>query len=63
LYIWRTHDQKEIDLIEEQDGVLSTFEIKHNSKPKTKLPKSFAENYPNSTYQVITPENFWEFVK
>jgi len=63
LYFWRTHDQKEIDLIEEQDGVLSTFEIKYNMKSKAKLPKSFAENYPNCTYQLITPDSFWEFVK
>ena len=27
LYFWRTHDQKEIDLIEEQDGILKTFEL------------------------------------
>lgn len=63
LYFWRTHDQKEIDLIEDQDGVLSAFEIKYNPKSKAKLPKSFAEHYPNSTFQVVTPENFWEFVK
>jgi predicted AAA+ superfamily ATPase len=63
LYFWRTHDQKEIDLIEEQDGILSTFEIKYNPKTKVKSPKVFAENYPNSTWQVVTPENFWEFVK
>ena len=62
LYFWRTHDQKEIDLIEEQDGVLSTFEFKYSSRSKAKIPKDFFENYPNSTYQVITPENFWEFI-
>jgi predicted AAA+ superfamily ATPase len=32
LYFWRTHDQKEIDLIEDQDGVLNTFEFKWNLK-------------------------------
>ncbi len=63
LYFWRTHDQKEIDLIEEQDGILSTFEIKYNPKTKAKPPKAFVENYPNSTWQVVTPDNFWEFVK
>jgi predicted AAA+ superfamily ATPase len=62
LYFWRTHDQKEIDLVEEQDGVLSTFEIKYNPRVKAKPPKAFAENYPNSTWQVVTPDNFWEFV-
>lgn len=63
LYFWRTHDQKEIDLIEDQDGVLSAFEIKYNSKTKATMPKSFAEHYPNSTFRVVTPDNFWDFVR
>lgn len=63
LYFWRTHDQKEIDLIEEEDGILRTFEFKWNSKSKNKQPKIFTETYPNTTYQVVTPDNFWEFVK
>lgn len=62
LYFWRTHDQKEIDLIEEEDGVLKTFEFKWNSKNKSKQPKIFMETYPDTTYNVITPDNFWDFV-
>lgn len=62
LYFWRTHDQKEIDLIEEEDGILKTFEFKWNSKNKSKQPKIFMETYPNTTYNVITPDNFWDFV-
>ncbi|MDR0572702.1 MAG: ATP-binding protein [Tannerella sp.] len=63
LYFWRTHDQKEIDLIEEQDGILNTFEFKWNSKAGASQPKIFRETYPDSTYKVITPENLWSFVK
>lgn len=63
LYFWRTHDQKEIDLIEEQDGILKTFEFKWNTKAKSKQPKVFTESYPNSVYEIITPESFWSFVK
>lgn len=62
-YFWRTHDQKEIDLVEDQDGVLTTFEFKWNTKSKASLPKSFTEAYPNSIFKVITPDDFWEFVK
>jgi len=29
-YFWRTYDKKEIDYIEERDGVLSGFEFKWN---------------------------------
>ena len=63
LFFWRTHDQREIDLIEEQDGVLSTFEFKWNINAKIKQPKVFTEIYPGSTYNVITPDNFWDFLK
>jgi len=62
LFFWRTHDQKEIDLIEDQDGILSTFEFKYNPKSNAKMPKNFADSYPNSTWQVVTPDNFWEFI-
>lgn len=63
LFFWRTHDQKEIDLIEEQDGILNTFEFKWNVKARVNQPKVFAEIYPDSTYSVITPDNFWDFLK
>ena len=63
LFFWRTHEQQEIDLIEEQDGLLQTFEFKWNRKAKSNQPKAFVAAYPNSTYQVITPDNYWSFVK
>ena len=63
LFIWRTHEQQEIDLVEEQDGVLRTFEFKWNDKVKVKRPKSFVDAYPNSTYEVVTPENYWNFIR
>jgi predicted AAA+ superfamily ATPase len=62
-FFWRTHEQQEIDLIEEQDGILHTFEFKWNGKARNNQPKSFANSYPNSTYEVITPENYWSFLK
>ena len=63
LFFWRTHEQQEIDLVEEQDGVLRTFELKWNDKVKVKRPKSFVDAYPNSTYEVVTPENYWNFIR
>ena len=49
LYFWRNHDQQEIDLIEEQDGMLHTYEFKWNAHAKAKLPQAFAKAYPGST--------------
>lgn len=63
LFFWRTHEQHEIDLIEEQDGILHTFEFKWNGKARNSQPKAFVNSYPNSTYEVITPENYWSFLK
>ena len=63
LYFWRTHEQSEIDLIEEIDGQLHTYEFKLNPNKRAQMPKPFASNYPNSTFEVITPDNYWKFVK
>ncbi len=61
LYFWRTYDQKEIDLVEESAGELRCFEFKWNEKAKTKVPKEFLTTYPNSSFQTITPGNYWEW--
>lgn len=60
-YFWRTHDQKEIDWIEEYDGVLHAYEFKWWNK-KAKMPKSFIEAYPNSSFEVVNKDNFLDFV-
>jgi len=60
-YFWRTYDRKEIDLIEESGGVLAGTEFKWSSK-KVKPPKDFLETYTHSTFQVITQENYLNFI-
>lgn len=62
LYFWRTHDQKEIDLIEEEDGVLHGYEFKWNARKTATQPTAFAQAYPASTFEVIKPDNFWQFI-
>ncbi len=62
MYFWRTHDQKEIDLIEDKDGQLTAFEFKWNERRKAVMPKSFAQFYPNSDFHVINRDNFWPFL-
>jgi predicted AAA+ superfamily ATPase len=61
-YFWRTHSQKEIDLVEERDGALKAFEFKWKPSKKASIPKDFAETYPSSSFTVITPDNFWPFL-
>ena len=61
-YFWRTVDQKEIDYIEEKNGKLYAYEFKWNSKKKVKIPKSFNINYPDASFEVISPENYDSFL-
>ena len=60
-YFWRTWDQQEIDLVEEQAGQLSGFEIKWQSK-KVRVPKDWQQTYKDATFSVIHKDNFLEFV-
>lgn len=61
-YFWRTYDRKEIDYLEEAGGRLSTFEFKWNPNAKVRKPAEFFENYPNSSFEVITRENYRGFL-
>lgn len=60
-YFWRTHDKQEIDYLEEYNGALTAYEMKWKIKRK-KFPKSFIENYKNSTIQFIDTTNFESFI-
>ncbi|MEI6060642.1 MAG: ATP-binding protein [Bacteroidota bacterium] len=60
-YFWRTYDQKEIDFIEESGGQLTGFEFKWTAR-KTKVPEEFLKTYDNSTFLLITQENYLEFI-
>ncbi len=60
-YFWRTYDQKEIDMVEERNGKLFGYEFKWRSE-KTKPPKLWIETYNNAEYEIITKENFINFL-
>lgn len=60
-FFWRTYDQQEIDLLEEQSGELMAFEMKWKSK-KIKVPKAFKDNYPIASFHQINRENFFDFL-
>jgi uncharacterized protein len=62
LYFWRTHDQKEIDLIEESDGKFDAFEFKWNMKKQVKSFDHFGSHYPLKQAKLITKDEIEEFV-
>lgn len=61
IYFWRTHNQKEIDYVEESAGKLSGYEFKWN-KNKFSKPKEFLETYKNSSIELINKNNYQKFL-
>jgi len=61
-YFWRTTQQQEVDYIEEKDDQLFAYEFKWNTKKKVKITKSFTNAYPKAKTEIVTPENFENFL-
>jgi predicted AAA+ superfamily ATPase len=61
-YFWRTHQQQEIDYVEEQDGDFRAFEFKWNPNAKARFPKPFLETYHPILQEVLHRDNFDGFV-
>ena len=61
-YFWRTHDQQEIDYIEERDGIIYGYEFKWNPKKTVRFSKTFLNAYPNSITKVISKDNYYDFL-
>jgi predicted AAA+ superfamily ATPase len=63
MYFWRTYHSGEIDLVEDRDGILYGYEIKWSeNKDKITAPALWSDTYENSTFSVITPKNYLEFI-
>ena len=63
-FFWRTMapQSHEIDYIEEAQGQLHVWEIKHNPHTKVKVPQTFLNAYPTAQTGIVTPDNFDEFL-
>ena len=62
-YFWRTHAGLEIDFIEEYDGKLHAYEFKWTTRGKFKIPKQFAESYPESETLLVNRDNYLDFIR
>lgn len=60
-FFWRTWDKQEIDWLEEKDGNIFGYEFKFTNQ-KSRGSVSFARLYPNAKFQLITPQNYLDFV-
>lgn len=61
-YFWRTYDNQEIDLLEDDGLNLAAFEIKAGTKAP-KPPRAFAEAYPQASFNVVNRTNYLSFVR
>lgn len=61
-FFWRTYTQKEIDYVEEREGILHAYEMKLSGK-SAKVPTLFIQNYPDSKFTEINRDNFLDFLK
>ncbi|MCK9294660.1 MAG: ATP-binding protein [Desulfobulbaceae bacterium] len=61
-HFWRTYDGKEIDYVEERDGGLFGFECKWSANPRVKPPAKWLASYPGATFELVTPDNYLDFV-
>ena len=62
-YFWRTYDQQEVDWVEERQGELHGFEFKWNPKKTSKSPAAWKRAYENSSFNLIHPENYLEWIE
>lgn len=60
-YFWRTYDRQELDLIGENNGQLTAYEIKYN-KQNVAIPVAWAKTYINSKFEVINNKNYLNFL-
>jgi len=61
LYMWRTYDQQEIDLIEESNGALSAYEFKWGNQMPA-APVAFSKAYPDAQFSVVNRTNYLDFI-
>ena len=61
-YFWRTHQQQEMDYVEDRDGQLLAAEIKWQAR-KARIPQPFLKAYPNAATSIVTPDTLPDFLK
>ncbi len=59
-YFWRTHQQQEIDYLEEEGGNIHAYEFKWD-QCKLRVPKAFSDGYPESTVTLVNRDSFESF--
>lgn len=61
-YFWRTYDQQELDWLEEKTDDLFAYEFKWSARKKVKIPTAFKKAYPNASFEIISKDNYLDFI-
>lgn len=61
-FFWRTYQKQEIDWVEEREGNLYAYEIKWDARKKVSVPTAWKEAYPNTNYEVINKNNYFNWL-
>lgn len=61
-YFWRNYNQSEVDYVEISRKQISAFEFKWRLSKKHGFSRAFANDYPESLRQIITPSNVTGFL-
>ncbi len=61
-YFWRNYNQQEIDLIEIKEGKTYAYEVKNSPGKKVKIPAAFVAAYPKASFEVISRDNYLDWV-
>ncbi|HPF64990.1 MAG: ATP-binding protein [Lentimicrobium sp.] len=57
-YFWRSYFSREVDYIEEKDGLITAFEFKYSPKRNAQLPNIFRQAYPDAIFKVVNNNNY-----
>lgn len=57
-YYWRNADQREIDIIEEENDAVRAYECKYSPFKTVRVPLGFVKQYPSATFSVVNPNSF-----
>jgi predicted AAA+ superfamily ATPase len=60
-FFWRTYDQQELDMVEKNNDNLHGFRFSWHKKKYT-IPAAWRRGYPEATFQIITPDNYQEWI-
>ena len=61
-YFWRTYQQQEIDWVEERGGEIFAYELKWKTDKKVKIPSAWKEAYPDSKFEVMSSDNYLDWI-